>query len=87
MDLMVRCLVSVTRCDWLILGAPAENFSVPLCRELTIIVTVHTVAFMWAVKGKFNYAILVARRSEAGRRRATRWNLAYHALSSSLAGS
>jgi len=30
------------------------------------------------VKAKFNYAILVADRSEAGRRPAPIWNLAYH---------
>jgi len=47
----------------------------------------------WRVKGwvdikaKFHYAILVADRSEAGRRPAASWNLAYHALSSSLAAS
>jgi len=38
------------------------------------------------VKAKFHYAILVADRSEAGRRPAASWNLAYHALSSKLAG-
>ena len=36
------------------------------------------------VKAKFYYA-MVADRSEAGRRPAASWNLAYHALSSSLA--
>jgi len=30
------------------------------------------------VKAKFHYAILVADRSEAGRRPAASWNLAYH---------
>jgi len=29
-------------------------------------------------KAKFHYAILVAERSEAGRRPAASWNLAYH---------
>jgi len=37
-------------------------------------------------KAKFYYDILVADRSEAGRRPAASWILAYHALSSSLAG-
>jgi len=40
-----------------------------------------------SVKAKFHYAILVADRSEAGRRPAASWHLAYHALSSSLAAS
>jgi len=31
-----------------------------------------------AVKAEFHYAILVADRSEAGRRPAASWNLAYH---------
>jgi len=31
-----------------------------------------------SVKAKFHYAILVADRSEAGRRPAASWNLAYH---------
>jgi len=40
------------------------------------------------LKAKFHYAILVADRSEAGRRPAAgSWNLAYHALSSSLVAS
>jgi len=30
------------------------------------------------LRAKFHYAILVADRSEAGRRPATSWNLAYH---------
>jgi len=30
------------------------------------------------IKTKFHYAILVADRSEAGRRPAASWNLAYH---------
>jgi len=30
------------------------------------------------VKAKYHYAILVADRSEAGRRPAASWNLAYH---------
>ena len=30
------------------------------------------------VKAKFHYAVLVADRSEAGRRPAVSWNLAYH---------
>ena len=40
-----------------------------------------------SLKAKFYYAILVADRSEASRRPAASWNLAYHALSSSLAAS
>ena len=42
-----------------------------------------------SVMVKFHYAVLVALagRSEAGRRPAASWNLAYHALSSSLAAS
>jgi len=40
-----------------------------------------------SIKPKFHYAVLVADRSEAGRRPAASWNLAYHALSSSLAAS
>jgi len=32
----------------------------------------------YSVKAKFHYAILVADRSEAGRRPAASWNLAYH---------
>ena len=32
------------------------------------------------LKAKFHYAILVADRSEAGRRPAASWNLAYHLL-------
>ena len=32
----------------------------------------------WKVKAKFHYAILVADRSEAGRRPAASWNLAHH---------
>jgi len=39
------------------------------------------------VKDKFHYTILVADRPEAGRRPAASWNLAYYALSSSLAAS
>jgi len=40
-------------------------------------------AFTWAcqtrqLKAKFHYAILVADRSDAGRRPAASWNLAYH---------
>jgi len=35
------------------------------------------------VKVKFHYAILVAYRSEAGRRLAVGWNLAYHLASTS----
>ena len=31
-----------------------------------------------SLKAKFHYAILVADRSEAGRRPAVSWNLAYH---------
>jgi len=45
----------------------------------------------FSVKAKLHYAISVADRSEAGRRLGRRpegsWNLAYHALSSSLAAS
>jgi len=33
-------------------------------------------------KAKFHYAILLADRSEAGRRPAASWNLAYHASTS-----
>jgi len=41
---------------------------------------------LWAysyrpLKAKFHYAILVADRSQAGRRPAARWNLAYHLAS------
>jgi len=42
-------------------------------RQLQIMICTHT-----HVKAKFHYAILVADRSEAGRRPAASWNLAYH---------
>jgi len=38
----------------------------------------HRCVALCFVKAKFHYAILVADRSEAGRRPAASWNLAYH---------
>jgi len=34
--------------------------------------------FLWITKAELHYAILVANKSEAGRRPAASWNLAYH---------
>ena len=43
-----------------------------------IIAVHHRPVVMSLLKAKFHYAILVTDRSEAGRRPAVSWNLAYH---------
>ena len=57
----------------------SRNVSLPWCKHRDIYSTFGSRAGdTITVKTKFHYTILVADRSEAGRRPAASWNLAYH---------
>jgi len=63
----------------------AANYDATLILTLEMM-TIKLISLYDTIKAKFHYVILLAVRSEAGRRPAASWNLACHALSSSLAG-